>query len=164
MWVKLFKRSIIEFYKLRFDTRYNYQEDQEFCFRYFCCIKTIVCIKNIGYYYSYISDWESKYPRKSNMFYLYQSYYKSTMTIYDKKFNTIIAYFLDCWIKLIFNIYVKKDPLRRKFLLEFRKSVGENIMKSHLFFPTKWFIYIDGTGYISNLILKLHIKFKNISQ
>lgn len=45
LWVKLFKRSIIEFYKLRFDTRYNYQEDQEFCFRYFCYIKTIGCIK-----------------------------------------------------------------------------------------------------------------------
>lgn len=164
LWVKLFKRSIIESYKLRFDTRYNYQEDQEFCFRYFCYIKTIVCIKNIGYYYYYIPDWDSKYPKKSNMFYLYQSLYNSAMIIYNKKINNIIAYFLDCWIKIIFNIYIKRNPLRRKFLLEFRKSVGKNIMKSHLFFPTKWFIYIDGTGYISNLILQLHTKFKNISQ
>lgn len=60
LWVKLFKRSIIESYKLRFDTRYNYQEDQEFCFRYFCYIKTIVCIENVGYYY-YIPDWNLKY-------------------------------------------------------------------------------------------------------
>lgn len=164
LWVKLFKRSIIESYKLRFDTRYNYQEDQEFCFRYFCYIKTIGCIKNIGYYYYYIPDWDSKYPKKSNMFYLYQSLYNSAMIIYNKKINNIIAYFLDCWIKIIFNIYIKRNPLRRKFLLEFRKSVGKNIMKSHLFFLTKWFIYIDGTGYISNLILKLHIRFKNISQ
>lgn len=85
------------------------------------------------------------------------------MIIYNKKINDIIAYFLDCWIKIIFNIYVERDPLRRKLLLEFRKSVGRNIMKSHLFFPTKLFIYIDRTAYISMLILRLHIRLKNIS-
>lgn len=160
LWVKLFKRSIIESYKLRFDTRYNYQEDQEFCFKYFCYIKTIVCIENVGYYY-YIPDWNLKYLQKNNMFYLYQSLYKSAMIIYYKNFNNLIAYFLECWIQIIFNIYNDRDPFRRKSLLTFRKSVGKNIMKSHLFFLTKLFVYLDRTAYLSDIVLKLHIKLKN---
>lgn len=95
------------------------------------------------------------------MFYLYQSLYKSAMIIYYKNFNNLIAYFLECWIQIIFNIYNDRDPFRRKSLLTFRKSVGKNIMKSNLFFLTKLFVYLDRTAYLSDIVLKLHIKLKN---
>lgn len=159
LWVKLFKRSIIESNKLRFDVRFNFWEDQEFCFRYFSCIKNIVCTEKVGYYY-YSPDWDMKYTDKNNMFYIYQSFYKSAMIIYDGKINDLIIRFLNDYISVLFSLYKNRHPLRRKYLLQFRKQVGINVMKSHLFFLTKLSIYLDITTYISDKILKLHIKFK----
>lgn len=159
LWVKLFKRSVIEFHKLRFDTHFNYWEDQEFCFRYFSYIKNIVCTKDVGYYYHY-PEWDSKYLKKNNMFYMYLSLYKSAMIIYDGQINDIIIRILNDYISVLFSLYKDRHPLKRKCLMEFRKQVGKNIMKSHLFPLTKLFIYLDMTTYISNIILKLHIKFK----
>ena len=69
--VKLFRRNIIESNKLRFDVSYNYWEDQEFCFKYFSCIKNIVCTDKVGYFY-FLPNWKQKYHNKNNMFYLYQ--------------------------------------------------------------------------------------------
>lgn len=159
LWIKLFKRSIVDFYKLRFDVRFNYWEDQEFCFRYFSHIKNMVCTEKVGYYY-YVPDWVYKYKKSNNMFYIYQSLYESSMKIYGGKINKLITYFLDCWIGVILFLYREKYPCRKKYLIEFRKQVGKNIMKSHLFFPVRFCIYFDRTIYISNIFLRLHIKFK----
>lgn len=159
LWVKLFKRSVIEFHKLRFDPHFNYWEDQEFCFRYFSCIKNLVCTKDVGYYYHY-PDCASKYPKKNNMFYMYLSLYKSAMIIYNGKINDMIIRILDDYISVLFSLYKNRHPLKRKYLMEFRMQVGKNIMKSHLFPLTKLFIYLDMTTYISDMIIKLHIKFK----
>lgn len=159
LWIKLFKHCIIESYKLRFDVRFNYQEDQEFCFRYFSYINNIVCIDSIGYYY-HIPNWDSKYFEKNNMFYVYQSLYRSSMTIYDGKTNDIITHFLDDYISTLLLFYKKDNSSKKKHLIELRKQVGKNIMKSHLFFLTKLVIYLDITTYISDIIVKLHIKFK----
>lgn len=159
LWVKLFKRSILETHKLRFDTRFNFWEDQEFCFRYFSYIKNIVCTEKIGYYY-YSPDWDVKYSDENNMFHMYQSLYRSAITIYDGKINDMTIRFLNDYISVLFSLYKNRYPLKRKYLLEFRKQVGKNIMKSHLFFLSKLVIYLDITTYVSDIILKLHIKFK----
>ncbi len=159
LWIKLFKRSIIESYKLRFNVQFNYWEDQEFCFRYFSCIKNIICTDDVGYYY-FIPNWGSKYSKKNNMFYLYQSLYKSTIKIYDGKINIFNIYFLDSWLEFLLSLYKDHYPSTRKYLHVLRKQVGKNIMKSHLFFFTKLSIYLDVTTYISNFVLKLHVKFK----
>lgn len=159
LWIKLFKRSIIDTYNLRFDIRFNYQEDQEFCFRYFLYVKTMVCTEKCGYYY-YLPDWECKYSKKNNMFYIYQSLYKSAMKIYGGKTNDIIISFLDYYMAVLLSFYKEQRLSKRKYLMKFRKQVGINVMKSHLFFLTKLFIYLDMTTYVSNIILKLHVKFK----
>lgn len=112
LWVKLFKRSIIDLHKLRFDTRFNYWEDQEFCFRYFSHIKNIVSMETIGYYYC-VPDWTHKYKKSNNMFYIYQSLYESSMKIYGGKINNIINYFLDSWIEIILFLYKNQHPLRK---------------------------------------------------
>lgn len=160
LWIKLFKRSIIDSCKLRFDIRFNYQEDQEFCFRYFSYVKTMVCTEKGGYYYS-PPDWECKYSKKNNMFYIYQSLYRSAMKIYGGKINDIIISFLDYYIAVLLSFYKEQRFSKRKYLMAFRKQVGVNVMKSHLFFLTKLFIYIDRTTCISDVILKLHVKFKH---
>lgn len=158
-WVKLFRRNILELNKLRFNVSYNYWEDQEFCFRYFCCIKNIVCIDKVGYFY-FLPDWKSKYHNKNNMFYLYQSLYQSMIKLYDGKINDMVVYFLDEYIAIVFALYKEKNKLCKRYLKNFRDVVGKNVMKSHLFFPTKMAIYLDTTTYFSDLVLKLHIKFK----
>lgn len=159
LWIKLFKRSIVDFYKLRFDVRFNYWEDQEFCFRYFSHIKNMVCTEKVGYYY-YVPDWTYKYEKSNNMFYIYQSLYESSMKIYGGKINNLITYFLDCWIEVILFLYREKYPCRKKYLVELRKQVGKNIMKSHLFFLTKLILYLDATNYIIDIVVKLHLSFK----
>ena len=78
--VKLFRRNIIESNKLRFDVSYNYWEDQEFCFKYFSCIKNIVCTDKVGYFY-FLPNWKQKYHNKNNMFYLYKSLYNSLIKL-----------------------------------------------------------------------------------
>lgn len=160
LWVKLFKRCIITSHNLRFNTHFNYWEDQEFCFRYFSYIKNIVCTKAIGYYY-HVPNWASKYSKRNNMFYVYQSLYKSILIIFRGKMNNMIIYLLDDYISIILSLYKNRYPLKRKYLREFRKQVGKNIMRSHLFFLTKLFIYLDITSYISDILLKLHVRLKS---
>lgn len=159
LWTKLFRRSIIVSKKIFFDTRYNYWEDQEFCFRYFSCVNNIVCIEKVGYYY-FLPDWETKYTKKNHMFYMYQSLYNSAMIIYSGKINHLIIYFLDSWIGVLLSLYKDQDChlfSKRKYLIKFRKQVGSNIMKSHMSFLIKLAIYLDKTTYISNMIIKLYI-------
>lgn len=157
--VKLFRRNIIESYKLRFDVSYNYWEDQEFCFKYFCCIKNIVCTKKVGYYY-FLPDWRVKYHNKNNMFYLYKSLYQNMINLFEGKVNDMVVKFLDDYIAIILSFYKEKNSLSRVYLKTFRNNVGKNIMKSHLFFLTKLVIYLDKTAYISDMVLKLHVKLK----
>lgn len=159
LWVKLFKHSIIESHKLRFDTRFNFWEDQEFCFKYFSYIKNIICTEAIGYYY-HIPDWVFKYAKKNNMFYVHQSLYNSVMAIFNGKMNDMTIYILDDYIGALLSLYKNRNPSKRKYLIEFRKQVGKNIMKSHLLFFTRLFIYLDATAYISDMFLKLHVRFK----
>ena len=157
--VKLFRRNIIESNKLRFDVMYNYWEDQEFCFKYFCCIKNIVCTDKVGYFY-FLPDWKHKYQNKSNMFFLYKSLYHSLIKVFDGNINDMIIEFLDDYVAIILALYKEKNELRKKYLKSFRDIVGKNIMKSHLFFLTKLVIYLDKTVYFSDFILRLHTRFK----
>lgn len=157
--VKLFRRNILESNKLRFDIRYNYWEDQEFCFRYFCCIKDIVCTDKVGYFY-FLPDWKQKYHNKNNMFYLYKSLYQSLIKLFEGKVNGMVITFLDDYIAIVLASYKEKKLLSKIYLKSLRGVVGKNIMKSHLFFFTKLVIYLDRTAYFSDMLLKLHVKFK----
>lgn len=157
--VKLFRRNIIESNKLRFDVSYNYWEDQEFCFKYFSCIKNIVCTDKVGYFY-FLPNWKQKYHNKNNMFYLYKSLYNSLIKLFDGETNDMVVKFLDDYIAVVLALYKEKNKSGKKYLKNFRDIVGKNIMKSHLFFFTKLAIYIDKTSYFSDMVLKLHIKLK----
>lgn len=159
-WIKLFRRDILETNKLRFDIRYNYWEDQEFCFKYFCCIKNIVCTEKVGYFY-FLPDWKQKYRNKNNMFYLYQSLYQSLIKLFDGNINDMVVKFLDDYIAIVLAFYKDKNVASIKYLKNFRDIVGKNIMKSHLFFFTKLAIYLDKTAYFSDIVLKLHTKLKS---
>lgn len=158
-WVKLFRRNILENNKIRFDIRYNYWEDQEFCFKYFCCIKNIVCTNKVGYFY-FLPNWQQKYHNKNNMFYLYKSLYQSMIKIFNGNINDMIVKFLDEYIAIILAFYKEKNETRKTYLKDFRDTIGKNIMKSHLFFFTKLMIFLDRTAYISDIVLKLHVRFK----
>lgn len=157
--VKLFRRDILETNKLRFDVSYNYWEDQEFCFRYFCCIKNIVCTDKVGYFY-FLPEWKIKYHNKNNMFYLYKSLFQSLMKLFNGKVNDMVIRFLDDYIAIILVLYKEKSKFGKIYLKDFRAIVGKNIMKSHLFFFTKLTIYLDKTAYFSDIVLRLHIKYK----
>lgn len=159
IWVKLFRHNVLKNNNLRFDLSFNYWEDQEFCFRYFCCVKNIVCTDKVGYFY-FLPDWKQKYHNKNNMFYLYQSLYLSAIKLYDSKMNNLVVYFLDEYFAIVLSFYKEKDVSSKKYLKNFRDIVGKNVMKSHLFFFTKLAIFLDKTAYFSDLVLKLHVKLK----
>lgn len=157
--VKLFRHNVIESNQLRFDVRYNYWEDQEFCFKYFCCINNIVCTDKVGYFY-FLPNWKQKYHNKNNIFYLYRSLYQSLIKLFEGNINDMVVRFLDDYIAIVLAFYKEKNKSSKVYLKSFRNIVGKNIMKSHLFFPTKLAIYLDTTTYFSDLVLKLHIKLK----
>lgn len=159
IWVKLFRRNVIDKNNLRFDEGFNYWEDQEFCFRYFCYIRNIVCTDKVGYFY-FIPDWKSKYYNKNNMFYLYQSLFLSMIKLYDGNMNNLVVYFLDEYIGIVLSLYKEKNNLSKTYLKKCRNIIGKNVMKSHLFFFTKLAIYLDKTACFSDMILQFHMKFK----
>lgn len=159
IWVKLFRRNVIDKNNLRFDVSFNYWEDQEFCFRYFCYIKNIVCTDKVGYFY-FLPDWKLKYHNKKNIFYLHQSLYQSMIKLYDGNMNNLVVYFLDEYIGIVLSLYKKKNNLSKAYLKKCKDVIGKNVMRSHLFFFTKLVIYLDKTVYFSDMILQLHMKFK----
>lgn len=51
LWVKLFRRQIIEEYSIRFDTQSTFREDEQFFSKYMEYAASFTCVDRVGYYY-----------------------------------------------------------------------------------------------------------------
>lgn len=159
LWVKLFKKEIIDKYSLRFDEQFNFWEDQVFCVKYFCYINTISCTKSIGYYYN-VPDWEGKYTIKKNILLVYKAIYINFSEIFKDSFNKLVSDSIDGYIGQVLNSYRENDSNCLNNLKELCRTMKSDIMKSHLFFLTKWVLYLDRTFLFSHLMLWMHTKLK----
>lgn len=160
LWCKCFKRDVIERLSLRFDTRYNIWEDEEFCLRYFMHCNNMISTSKIGYFY-FVPQWGKKYSDKNHLFELYQSMYQSVYEIFKGRINKITEHYLEKYIAELLWSYKRNDVDSKHKLIQFRRVVGKSILSTHLFFLTKWLIYLDRTNYFSNILLRIHVCLKH---
>lgn len=160
---RLFKRSLIEEHHLRLDERLSYQEDLEFCFRYMTCCQRMSCTEEVGYYY-YVPDYTSKYHQNSNLFPLFGSLYSSAIKIFKGKRNYLTDFYLDKYTLALLYKFKNKASDRMECLIRYRKDVGHSMLSTHLFFITKYALWLNICLPISALILALHAKCKNLPE
>lgn len=163
VWCKLFRYSIIKQFGVSFNEAYNYQEDIIFNLSYLQHCKKIKSIDDAGYCY-FVPDWGSKYTDKANFFELNRDKYLLTQNIFGDKINSLTSYHLSAYVASLFLLFKKNVAGRRSRLIEFRKKVGVNVLRSKVFFVTKWAIFLDFTYLISPIVIWLHTRMKNIPE
>lgn len=159
VWNKCFKREIINSNQLDFCLEYNLREDEEFVLRYLNCCETMISVSKVGYYY-FVPNWTAKYVTK-NGYDLWLSLYKSAVDLYKDSHNAVIdSYINNLTIKLYdsFLELAYKERLNR--ISDYRKTVGEKIFKTRMFFVLKYIILFDRMGVFSAFLLGLYLKLK----
>lgn len=160
-WCKLLKKDIIDRNGLRFDLRFNYQEDNEFECRYFSHCKTMNCQAKPGYCY-HVPDWRSKYAERKNIFWLFMSIFHSVKAIGVARDSDMFDWALEKCAEALLLSFKHKDKMRFRYLKAYRREVGRDILASRLFPPTKWTVYLDGSHAASALVLTLHARLRRI--
>lgn len=159
--VKAFKASILKNNNIRFNEKYSYHEDEEFILRYLVHCNSVISVSVSGYNYV-IPDFERKYPIIKNAYDLYRSLYGSSIAIYGKcnskyvesVFNSLIYYFVE--------EFERKNLWGRwLFMINNRKLFLPNILKSNMFFLSRWIIFLDVSCIMSTLLLSFHIQLKS---
>lgn len=159
--IKCFRRSIIELNKLRFDTRFNYHEDEEFVLRYLPYCGNIVSVDTPGYNYI-MPNFESKYPTVKNGYYLYSSLYSRAIEISLGELSGYARYALNSMMFYFVAEFSQKSFIKRcHFLRKTRQLLGPNILKSNIFCLSKYAILVDFTGIFASLILTMHLFLKS---
>lgn len=157
LFVKCFKKSIIVSYNLKFNESFKLHEDEDFVLQYMNHCNNISSIEKCGYYY-YVPDWNRKYVIE-NLYEVKRSLYLNMMNLQKKKWNILCDAYLAS-ITGAFMYSFRKDQNRLN-ILDYRATVGKKILRTKMYFITKWVIFVDFTGYLSNAILSFHMKIKN---
>lgn len=154
LWVKLFRADIIKENHIRFDAKISYQEDENFVLLYAAHAKQMVSIEDIGY--MYFPPFRNKYQEKKNWFYMTQRLFENSLTLYGQEWNDLVSYYLNYYTDALMDIYEKKQEDRRKYLKVYRNVTGALLLKSRLFFLSRWLCFLDFTNLLSSLILDIH--------
>jgi len=159
LWCKAIKHDVIKSNNIRFNTDYNFQEDEEFILRYLTFCKNMVCTKKVGIHYN-MPNYGLKYPTVNNKYKLCISMLQSIKHICGKNYYKAGNRAIYALTNELFYEYQCKNIDRKEKLKEYRIIVGKNVLKTHIFWLTKILIYIDFTQLLSNIILNLHSKIK----
>lgn len=159
--IKCFKRSILDEYKIRFDQRFNFREDEEFVLKYLQYCTKVLSVAEIGYNYV-VPDYEHKYVCKQNMYALYASLFNCASRIsvgtdynyYVAIKNDIISQFLEDFND-INGLFAKM-----RAIFDLKKVLGKSLLTTNLFYVTKYSIYLDFTMVLSVVVINLHLLFK----
>lgn len=162
IWVKLFRREIIERNNLRFDERFGHREDGLFCRNFLVYANEMICVDRKGYFY-FVPDWNRKYLIKhKNQLYLYRLLYLYEDEIFEHKKNKYTIRFVDELVSQVIMVYKNdiSDASAFNSVQLLRNTVGRNILYAHLFFIIKWIVFLDRTCVFSYLAFWLHSKWK----
>ena len=160
VWNKCFITKIIKERHLRFDKNITIHEDEHFVLTYLKYCKYMISSKDIGYFY-FVPDWEKKYNATTNYYTIKKKIYSTQLILWGNSWNLILLGSLNELTASFISTF-KMDRNKRNNILDYRKCAGENILKTEIFFLTKWLIYIDKTGYISTIVLKIHLLLKSL--
>lgn len=155
LWVKIFKKSIVDKYNCRFDTKLTFKEDEDFVLQFLRRASQIRCTDTVGYYYA-VPNWEIKYIVKSC--YIYEVLWKDVDALYANKEEEIVYSYLYAFINSF--LLGELIPTRLE-VLRIRKLLGKQLLKTSYPFILKWIWYIDRFAYFSTLVVLLYRWFKN---
>ena len=161
LWCKAFKTNIIRTHQVYFNSSFNYREDEEFFLRYGTYCNTIICSRTIVTHYC-VPNCDEKYTRRGDMFDLQLSCVDSLKKIYPDEFhhktgNKVVELTMELQL-----LYIRKDPLRKEKLRQYRDMLGKNILDTNLFWLTKYTVYLDPTLVVSDCVLRLHTTIKKL--
>ena len=157
---KCFKSKIVLEHKLRLNESFVLKEDEVFVLNYLRYCKDIVSAKNPGYYY-FIPQWERKYKDVNNRYEIAKEIYNAQLVVCEYKWNVVLLNSILELTQQFTNEFLKRRN-KRGILLDYKKCVGENILKTKMFAISKWLIYVDRTGYFSTGLLIIHLMLKHI--
>lgn len=158
LWIKIFRQDIIKNNGIRFDCRFTILEDEEFCLRYLEKCNKVSLIDKIGYFYN-VPDW-GKYKRKFDDFYLFESLYKSSVSIFKGNDNILSSSYLSMFTDTLLFSYLNNDIDKKKKLKEYKLELGRNILNFNIFWLTRYVVYFDSSTCIADLLLNIHARLK----
>ena len=162
LWVKLFKTSIIRNHHIKFDKNIFLQEDELFILSYAKYCNSMTAIEKIGYFYN--PPIENKYNQVRNRIYMTKKLFQMSVELYGEDVNPLVDYYINYYTDAVMDLYAEKSIQRKKSLLEYRKTVGRRILRSRLFFLSKYLILIDKPCNIASLLLDIHVSFKKLTK
>ena len=113
LFIKCFKKSILELHNIKFNEAYKFKEDEDFVIRYMNYCGKLRSIDSVGYYY-YVPNWANKY--KGDLLKLEQSLelYRNVSVIYD---NEKVAYVDRCLLDVVGGIMEQYKNGKRNYTL-----------------------------------------------
>lgn len=124
--LKMFKKEIINQYKIRFDRLIKFREDEEFVLKYLSNINNVRHINKGGYYY-YVPDWRNKYSH-IDPYYVTSSMYELVIKIYHNVPNNITKEYLKEYIFALFASFKRNSTNINYRVKVFKKNVGKQIL------------------------------------
>lgn len=150
LWVKMFRKSIIDKRYLRFNTAHSFKEDEEFVLRYFESATYIRLSDSPGYFY-FVPDWTSKYIEVP--YQLHEQLFCSIKSIYRNGADLIVSDYLHRYL----NNFLTCDKMPSiADVLRIKTLVGVGLLNTSYPLILKWTWYIDPTGYLSHLLISLY--------
>lgn len=160
LWVKIFRRDLIRQHNIRFDEEFALWEDEDFLLFYASVAQTIFCTQAIGYHYMY-PQYVYKY-RYVDRLPITRSLYLRAVILYEDTSNKMLNYYLNLYTDAVFNAYMARLPNRIVSLRIYRQNVGAHVLKTRLFFFSRWLIYLDWTCLFASCILNIHSRIKSL--
>ena len=154
LWVKLFRAEIIRNYRICFDTKISLMEDDKFILDYVAHANNMLSIEVVGY--MYYPPYSNKYGEKKNWFYMAQMLFVNSLRLYEVTWNDLVSYYLNYYTEALMDIYGKKQYDRRRYLKVYRNVTGSLMLKSRLFFMSRWVCFLDFTCFLSSFMLDIH--------
>lgn len=157
---KLFKTSIIDAYKIRFNERLSFNEDGVFVIEYLSHTQSARSTSNIGYYY-YVPNWADKYEKKNNNMKEYLQLCQKALA----DTNAIAFHFyIHCCTEGIIDSYRRKTSNRYDLLQAYYAIVREYNLRGILkdsanskFNVFKHLVRIDPSATITSYALDFYI-------
>ena len=150
LWVKLFRRQLVEQNNIRFDTQSAFREDEQFFSKYLEYITTFCCIDKENYFYI-LPTAEKKY--KGDSFYSLLKVFQSLDIIYNR----------DLPVEICRTHYVNIKDSAAKYISE-----GRTLTEYHIDLYRRMVTKLGYTHGIKNIILNNLIlnslRFKKLSK
>lgn len=128
LWTKIIRRDIVDTYRLRFDTRLIFREDEDFLLRYMQHMDGEICCMEQGAYNYAVPDFTKKYSSPNN-FYSFLSIFSTLQAIYGRERNWLIDDYIKELTQSLFYSFEIGTSDRKQKLRLYKAEVGRHVMR-----------------------------------